>query len=335
MILNKYNEIMDRITVDPEMKGRVMGAVSAAIKDQAKGSAAVTEIPKHTNRSSVKAELRRGSAPEAITHADPEPQPIRKKKSKKVPIAIITSIAAVIVVLLGALLIFYRMGTSNAPSIYKHNSEVGGAYATAETTVAVHNAEAEDVEAAVDSVMGNYAAEETTTAGGNLSAGAATYGDSVSTKDGDYLSTNWNGITVRGQEYEDEEGIGDERIDRISKTLPFELKGSGTGVYADDINLELFLGEQGQKVILLTGPEGKDLVGAYEPHGNKAGETKTTPAGTQVTLYTIEFGNVTDINSGDPTLANAALFTRNGQTYLVIFSALQSTDVILSVADVM
>ncbi len=37
MILNKYNEIMDRITVDPEMKSRVMGAVSAAIKDQANG----------------------------------------------------------------------------------------------------------------------------------------------------------------------------------------------------------------------------------------------------------------------------------------------------------
>ena len=73
---------MDRITVDPEMKSRVMGAVSAAIKDQAKGSAAVTEIPKHTNRSSVKAELRRGPAPEEITHAAPEPQPIRKKKSK-------------------------------------------------------------------------------------------------------------------------------------------------------------------------------------------------------------------------------------------------------------
>ena len=45
MILNKYNEIMNNVTVDPEMKNRIMGAVSAAIKEQS-GSAVVTDIPK-------------------------------------------------------------------------------------------------------------------------------------------------------------------------------------------------------------------------------------------------------------------------------------------------
>lgn len=331
--MNKYNEIMDRITVDPEMKSRVMGAVSSAIKDQAKGSAAITEIPRHVNRSAVKADLKRGPVVQE-TRPAAEPQPIRKKKSKKVPIAIITSIAAVIVVLLGALLVFYRMNATNAPFIYKHNS-AGGDYAAA-TTVAAHNEEAVEAAGEIDSITGYYSAEETTTAGGNLSAdNSATYGDSTN-KDSDTMSSGWDINITRGTtDKEDSEGIGDERIDRISKTLPFDLKGSGTGVYTDDIALEVFLGEQGQKVLLLSGPEGRDLVGAYEPHNNKAGETKTTPEGTSVTLYTIEFGNVTDINSGDPSLANAALYIRNGQTYLVIFSDLQSPDTILSVVDVM
>ena len=33
--MNKYNEIMERVTIDPEMKSRVMSAVSTAIKEQA------------------------------------------------------------------------------------------------------------------------------------------------------------------------------------------------------------------------------------------------------------------------------------------------------------
>ena len=36
---------MNNVTVDPEMKNRIMGAVSAAIKEQS-GSAVVTDIPK-------------------------------------------------------------------------------------------------------------------------------------------------------------------------------------------------------------------------------------------------------------------------------------------------
>ena len=51
MILVKYNEIMNNVTVDPEMKTRIMSAVSAAIKEQngktEKAQAAVkTEIKK-------------------------------------------------------------------------------------------------------------------------------------------------------------------------------------------------------------------------------------------------------------------------------------------------
>ena len=45
MILNKYNKIMSRVTVDPEMKSRVMSAVSNAIKENPDGAAVVTDIP--------------------------------------------------------------------------------------------------------------------------------------------------------------------------------------------------------------------------------------------------------------------------------------------------
>ena len=44
----KYNEIMSNATVDPEMKSRVMAAVSKAIREQP-GGAVVTELKKEQN----------------------------------------------------------------------------------------------------------------------------------------------------------------------------------------------------------------------------------------------------------------------------------------------
>ena len=97
MILNKYNEIMSNVTVDPEMKSRIMGAVSAAITEQS-GSAVVTDIPKDKIRnenSGNKNQVRKAEVKPAQT----------RKKAKKTPIAIISSIAAGVLVIAGALFV--------------------------------------------------------------------------------------------------------------------------------------------------------------------------------------------------------------------------------------
>lgn len=333
MILNKYNEIMERVTVDPEMKSRVMSAVSAAIREQAGGSATVTGLPKHVDQNRT----------ETVTHNSSEVQDKPRKKAKKVPIAVISSIAAAVVVLAGAIFIFSQMGATAGSTNYK-NAEADSTHPMAaagadSAAPAAHNDAVEAVANEIDGA-GEYYAEETTAFADddserNLSAGTSNnYTTTINTT----VNKDLNSITS-SEEYEyndrsgDNEGMGDSRLDRINKTLPFDLKGTGSGRFSEDITFELFIGEQGQKVILLEGPEGKDLVGAYEPFKNAAGETMTTPDGTPVTLYKIAFGNISDVTSGDATEVNAALFTRNGHAYLLVFSDIQSTELILTAVD--
>ena len=75
MILNKYNEIMNNVTVDPEMKSRIMGAVSAAIKEQS-DSAVVTNIPRDKNR--TESSVKNGQ----VRKAEVKPVETRKKAKK-------------------------------------------------------------------------------------------------------------------------------------------------------------------------------------------------------------------------------------------------------------
>ena len=325
MILNKYNEIMERVTVDPAMKSRVMGAVSSAIKDNAEGKATVTDIRKP--------ERKPERIPESKTVAEAKP----RKKAKKTPIAVISSIAAAIVVLIGALYIFGRMGKNSDASPLKSFS-MGNA--AAETTVAAHNmdteaAEKADVVAAVDNVVAEETAEADEDDYQTKNNDGLNY--SVSTdRDGgnNYLTVGTVIPDVSIVNIDDNEGMGDARLDRINKTLPYDLKGSGTGVFAEGISTEIFIGEGGQKVLLLSAAEGTDILKAYSPFGSYTGEEATTPAGTAVTLYTVAFGNVTDGANGDQAGVNAALYTRNGQTYLLIFSEIYDKDLILKVVDV-
>ena len=325
MILNKYNEIMERVTLDPEMKSRVMGAVSAAIKEQSANQATVTKLPKHVSEQKIR------SQSETETHSRSEVQEKPKKKAKKTPIALISSIAAAVVVLAGALFIFSHMGAS-APSPVKNLADGAAAETTAageyggwksDPEVAAHNQAVEEID--FESVLEETTNKDTLSAGGSNNYAVA------SSDDGLTLETYDN----RGVESDDNEGMGDIRLDRINKTLPFDLKGTGSGQFAEDIAMEVYMGEEGQKVVVLSAAEGKDLVAAFEPFYNVAGEANTTPAGTQVTLYKIAFGNVSvSAGSDDASQVNAALYTKNGQTYLLVFSDIQSVETILEVVDV-
>ena len=307
----KYNEIMSHITVDPEMKSRVMSAVSNAIKENPDGAAVVTDIPE-----------------------SPKAEAPAKKKAKKTPIAIISSIAAAILVLVGVLFVFRMMNnTKSAESTQRNHNKVDSwnYEAAADTQAPEHGGDAEgtwdyDLEDEIDKVIDGNVAEDTTTGNDKTyssNASDITLGDDIytimPTRDKNDYST----------------GMGDERLDIISRTLPFDLKGSGKGTFSSDISMEVFFGEQSQKVLLLSAAEGTDIIKQFDPTNKTFGTDGTTPAGTQVKYYRIVFGNVAELGKNETSSdINAALYNKDGMTYLLVFSDPQTPETIAALVDV-
>ena len=307
----KYNEIMSHITVDPEMKSRVMSAVSNAIKENPDGAAVVTDIPE-----------------------SPKAEAPAKKKAKKTPIAIISSIAAAILVLAGVLFVFKMMNnTKSAESTQRNHNKVDSwnYEAAADTQATEHGGDAEgtwdyDLEDEIDKAIGGDVAEDTTSGNDKTyssNASDITLGDDIytimPTRDKNDYST----------------GMGDERLDIISRTLPFDLKGSGKGTFSSDISMEVFFGEQSQKVLLLSAAEGTDIIKQFDPTNKTLGTDGTTPAGTQVKYYRIVFGNVAELGKNETSSdINAALYNKDGMTYLLVFSDPQTPETIAALVDV-
>ena len=301
---------MSHITVDPEMKSRVMSAVSNAIKENPDGAAVVTDIPE-----------------------SPKAEAPAKKKAKKTPIAIISSIAAAILVLAGVMFVFKMMNnTKSAESTQRNHNKVDSwNYAAADTQPAEHGGDAEgtwdyDLEDEIDKAVDGNVAEDTTTGNDKTyssNASDITLGDDIytilPTRDKNDYST----------------GMGDERLDIISRTLPFDLKGTGKGTFSSDISMEVFFGEQSQKVLLLSAAEGTDIIKQFDPSNKTTGTDGTTPAGTQVKYYRIVFGNVTELGKDETSSdINAALYNRDGMTYLLVFSDPQTPETIAALVDV-
>ena len=330
--MNKYNEIMNNVTVDPEMKNRIMGAVSAAIKEQS-GSAVVTDIPKDKIRnenSGNKNQVRKAEVKPAQT----------RKKAKKTPIAIISSIAAGILVIAGAVFVVnyfhlgQKFGTSEntVKSVDTHSAALNTEAVEEvyeETVAGFDNAgAAETTEGATDGILSintgssyNYTADKDPGTD-NRDAENKTIDITVST-------------TLHEEESDESEVMGDARLDRIAKALPFDIKGSGSGVFSDSISEEVFFGVNGEKVLLCSAPEGTDDLIKQVFHQTPAeGVAATSPSGIQVTLYRVTFANVKDLTGEEVSAdVNAAVFVKGGKTYLLVFSDAQPADVILGVVD--
>ncbi len=309
----KYNEIMSHITVDPEMKSRVMSAVSNAIKENPDGAAVVTDIPE-----------------------SPKAEAPAKKKAKKTPIAIISSIAAAILVLVGVLFVFRMMnGTKSAESTQRNHNKVDSwnYEAAADTQAPEHGGDAEgtwdyDLEDEIDKVID----EPTTT---EAAGGENQSYDSVEDTSNIALGDDVYTIMPTRDKNDYSTGMGDERLDIISRTLPFELKGTGKGTFSSDIAMEVFLGEQSQKVLLLSAAEGTDIIKQFDPSNKTAGTDGTTPAGTAVKYYRVVFGNVAELGKNETSAdINAALYTKDGMTYLLVFSDPQTPETIAALVDV-
>ena len=308
----KYNEIMSHITVDPEMKSRVMSAVSNAIKENPDGAAVVTDIPE-----------------------SPKAEAPAKKKAKKTPIAIISSIAAAILVLAGVMFVFKMMNnTKSAESTQRNHNKVDSwNYAAADTQPAEHGGDAEgtwdyDLEDEIDKAVD----EPTTT---EAAGGENQSYDSVENTSNIALGDDVYTIMPTRDKNDYSTGMGDERLDIISRTLPFELKGTGKGTFSSDIAMDVFLGEQSQKVLLLSAAEGTDIIKQFDPSNKTAGTDGTTPAGTAVKYYRVVFGNVAELGKNETSSdINAALYNKDGMTYLLVFSDPQTPETIAALVDV-
>ena len=325
---------MNNVTVDPEMKNRIMGAVSAAIKEQS-GSAVVTDIPKDKIRnenSGNKNQVRKAEVKPAQT----------RKKAKKTPIAIISSIAAGVLIIAGVLFVVRYLNMAKS--------------AGAENTIQVHNdsvnfaanTEAAEAEVAYEETVAgfdNAVAEETTEGATDGILGINTGSSYNFTADQDPGTDNRDAenktiditvsTTLPEEESDESEVMGDARLDRIAKALPFDIKGSGSGVFSDSISEEVFFGVNGEKVLLCSAPEGTDDLIKQVFHQTPAeGVAATSPSGIQVTLYRVTFANVKDLTGEEVSAdVNAAVFVKGGKTYLLVFSDTQPADVILGVVD--
>ena len=323
---------MNNVTVDPEMKNRIMGAVSAAIKEQS-GSAVVTDIPKDKIRnenSGNKNQVRKAEVKPAQT----------RKKAKKTPIAIISSIAAGILVIAGALFVVnyfhlgqnFRTSENTMKSVDTHSAALNTEAVDEvyeETVAGFDNAVADETtEGATDGILSintggsyNFSADQVPGTD-NRDAESKTIDITVST-------------TLPEEESDESEVMGDARLDRIARALPFDIKGSGSGVFSDSISEEVFFGVNGEKVLLCSAPEGTDDLIKQVFHQTPAeGVAATSPSGIQVTLYRVTFANVKDLTGEEVSAdVNAAVFVKGGKTYLLVFSDAQPADVILGVVD--
>lgn len=329
MILNKYNEIMSNVTVDPEMKSRIMGAVSAAIKEQA-DSAKVTEIPKD------KKPVHESGNKNGVRKAEVKPVETRKK-AKKAPIAIISSIAAGVLIIAGVLFVMKYLNSAEAASteIQQHNAHVD--------SVALDTIANENYEETVASLNnGGVEAEDTEPATDGFLSGSSNYAATIDDERDLNTKTVEIDITsrstedaVEGDDTDASEVMGDARLDRISRALPFDLKGSGSGVFSDTITEEVFFGVNGEKVIVCSAPEGTDdLIKQVFHQTPAAGLDGTSPFGVPAKLYRVTFGNVTELAADETSSdVNAAVFVKNGKTYLIVFSDIQPAAVILKLVD--
>ena len=323
---------MNNVTVDPEMKNRIMGAVSAAIKEQS-GSAVVTDIPKDKIRnenSGNKNQVRKAEVKPAQT----------RKKAKKTPIAIISSIAAGVLVIAGALFVVnyfhlgqnFRTSENTMKSVDTHSAALNTEAVEEvyeETVAGFDNAgAAETTEGATDGIL-----SINTGSSNNYTADIAPGTDN---RDAENKTIDITVSTTLPEEESDEsEVMGDARLDRIAKALPFDIKGSGSGVFSDSISEEVFFGVNGEKVLLCSAPEGTDDLIKQVFHQTPAeGVAATSPSGIQVTLYRVTFANVKDLTGEEVSAdVNAAVFVKGGKTYLLVFSDAQPADVILGVVD--
>ena len=269
MTLNKYNEYMSHIEVTDEMKARVLANVSKAIAEQKTDGAA---------------------------KADVTPMPVARKK-KPLPIAVIISIAASVLIV-GGIAVMFLSGYMNSGSTY--SSSKAKNTDTAEATVAAAG------EYYVKDSLDGAAVDCEETEGGNDDADE----DSVEwdTEETTQVTTAETSSVTRPVKGPDA-GIPD---DNIQTLLPDSSLETSTSV-ENGTSIITFNAATNSGTLYIA-DEGVDLASTY-----LAGVTwNTSNSTTGVTEGGIPYALV-NTNTPDVTTFNAATFEHDGKTYLIVF----------------
>ena len=286
---------MNGVTVDPEMKRRVMSAVSASIKEQSE-RVVVTDIP------------------------------VRRKANRGRTVALISSIAAGVLVIAGAIFIsgYLNRAKTASESVVAHNSKmdevdsiVNGNIVAAETQGSEESEFATD---GADNACETTAATTTPDAKDGNSYFAGGTQKSISKT----LNTRTKKISVTDDKY-----LTNKRAVTITAALPFEVTEYSTGDYDNlDISFEMFTGKNKESFMIIEGSENIDLKKEFLDT-EEAGSKVVTTGGTEIELYSITSGKVEAA-----TLSNCAVFKKNGKSYLILFSDHYDSDVFVKVTDI-
>jgi len=266
--LNKYNEYMSHIEVTDEMKARVLANVSKAIAEQKTDGA---------------------------VKADVTPMPVARKKH--LPIAVIISIAASVLIV-GGIAVMFLSGTTSSGTMHSKAKNTDAA----ETSYA---AAAAGEDYAVDSLAGNDSDCEETVCDSVEDGDDAVEWDTEETTQVTTAETSSVTRPVKGPDA----GIPD---DNIQTLLPDSSLETSTSV-ENGTSIITFNAATNSGTLYIA-DEGVDLASTY-----LAGVTwNTSNSTTGVTEGGIPYALV-NTNTPDVSTFNAATFEHDGKTYLIVF----------------
>ena len=322
--MSKYNDFMSHIRVDDEMHRRIMNAVSEAI-EQGSETKAEDYLSTQFKTSYAGAEI----SPLNSEEEDRVKTPI-KRKAKVSVIRIISIAAAAVLVVGGAVMLATRTKGS------------------AKSAFAVNEAAQATKAAEVD---------------GELNVNGRTYAITGNKKNSTAVAGNWNKKSNAddandGSDKKAEEGTQAETVEGIEQdgvkslapsmapteaaaegpnkgdikdSLPFKVRTVGSGSLKGNITTTVYTGVNGEKMILFKANAGTDIVKAYYPDFKGKPALLQTEAGQVFNAVDTSVGKNVQVNNAGP--FDAVTWTKDGTTYMLMFSTKQDVQIFISLME--
>lgn len=304
--MNKYNEFMSHIRVDDEMHRRIMDAVSSALDEKE----TVTELP------------------------------VRRKA--KVSVLRILSIAAVSVVVGGFALFITSKVMSRSKSAQQADVQMKSNMA--ETVN-------EEIDAAIGGNSAGSSSSKSLTGGKNtFAASTRKVMEATTEAEVDEAPAGIKEDPVEGMDGSEETQANEDanRDKSVSGTkaptysitgkksfkdyLPFKVKTVGTSTFGEEkINVTVYVGEKGEKMILLSAKKGTDIAKAYYPNFKGVPALLQTEAGQQFYGIDTSAGKKQQVSSNGP--FDAVTWTKGDTSYMLVFNTKTDASVFVTVMD--
>lgn len=126
-------------------------------------------------------------------------------------------------------------------------------------------------------------------------------------------------------------GAPGQRSGDIKDSLPFKVKTTGTGSMKDSITTTVYTGVNGEKMILFKAPAGTDIVKAYYPDFEGIPALLQTEAGQIFKAVDTSAGRNVQVKNAGP--FDAVTWTKDGSSYMIVFSKKTDTHVFISLME--